>query len=71
MHIYFLGPMFSSELFFAIHSHSMFFPLREKQSCIRGPFDKFVDWLQCAAFMQREALIIMPSCSGGGNVVVT
>jgi hypothetical protein len=31
-------------------------------SYIRGPFEKFVDWRQCAAVMQSEA---------GGNVVVT
>jgi hypothetical protein len=36
----------------------------------RGPFDKFVDCRQCAAVMQREAVTVMPSCSGGGNVVV-
>jgi hypothetical protein len=24
----------------------------------------------CAAVMQREAVTVMPSCSGGGNVVV-
>jgi hypothetical protein len=37
---------------------------------IRGPFEKFVDWRQCAAVMQREAVTIMSSFSGGGNVVV-
>jgi hypothetical protein len=37
---------------------------------IRGLFEKFVDWRQCAAVMQREAVTVMPSCSGGGNVVV-
>jgi hypothetical protein len=37
---------------------------------IRGPFEKFVDWRQCAAVMQREAVIEMPSCSGRGKVVV-
>jgi hypothetical protein len=37
---------------------------------IRGPFETFVDWRQCAAVMQREAVTIMPSCSCGGNVVV-
>jgi hypothetical protein len=26
---------------------------------------------QCAAVMQREAVIVMPSCSGGDNIVVT
>jgi len=29
-----------------------------------------VDWWECAAVMQREAVTVMPSCSGGGNVVV-
>jgi hypothetical protein len=37
---------------------------------IREPFAKFVDWRQCAAVMQREAVTVMPSCSGGGNIVV-
>jgi hypothetical protein len=37
---------------------------------IRGPFAKFVDWRQCAAVMQREAVTVMPSCSGEGNAVV-
>jgi hypothetical protein len=35
-----------------------------------GRLQKFVDWRQCAAVMQREALTVMPSCSGGGSVVV-
>jgi len=38
---------------------------------IRGLLVKFVDWQQCTAVMQREAVTIMPSCSDGGNVVVT
>jgi hypothetical protein len=37
---------------------------------IRRPFERFVDWRQCTAVMQREAVTVMPSCSGGGNVVV-
>jgi hypothetical protein len=37
---------------------------------IRGPFEKFVDWQQCAAITQREAVTVMPNCNGGGNVVV-
>jgi hypothetical protein len=37
---------------------------------VRGPFAKFVDWHQCSAVMQRKAVTLMPSCSGGGNVVV-
>jgi hypothetical protein len=36
----------------------------------RGPFEKFVNWWQCSAVMQMEAVTVMPSCSGGGNVVV-
>jgi hypothetical protein len=28
------------------------------------------DWGQCAAVMQWEAVSVMPSCSGGCNVVV-
>jgi hypothetical protein len=37
---------------------------------MQGPFERFVDWWQCAAVMQREAVAVMQSCSGGGNVVV-
>jgi len=37
---------------------------------LRGPFEKFVDWRQCAAVMQKEAVTVMPSCSGGDNVIV-
>jgi hypothetical protein len=37
---------------------------------VRGPSEKFVDWWQCTAVMQREAVTVIPSCSGGGNVVV-
>jgi hypothetical protein len=33
-------------------------------------FEKFVDWRQCAAVMQREVVTVMPSFSVGGNVVV-
>jgi hypothetical protein len=32
---------------------------------LRGPFATFVDWRQCAAVMQREAVTVMPSSSGG------
>jgi len=35
-----------------------------------GPSEKIMDWRQCAAVMQREAVTVMPSCSGKGNVVV-
>jgi hypothetical protein len=41
-----------------------------KTDHLQGPFEKFLDWRQCAAVMQREAATVMPSCSGGGNVVV-
>jgi len=34
------------------------------------PFDKLVDRQQYAAVMQREAVTVKPSCSGGANVVV-
>jgi hypothetical protein len=37
---------------------------------IRGPFEKFVNWRHCAAIMQREAVTVTQSYSGGGNVVV-
>jgi hypothetical protein len=37
---------------------------------IRGPFERFVDWWQCATVMQREVVTVMPICSGGGDVVV-
>jgi hypothetical protein len=37
---------------------------------VRGPFQKFVDWRQCAAVMQGEAVTVMPSCIGGDNIVV-
>jgi hypothetical protein len=40
-------------------------------SDIRGPFVKFVNWQQCAAVIQREAVTVIPSCSGEGNVVVS
>jgi hypothetical protein len=33
---------------------------------IRWPFEKLVDWRQCAAVMHREAVTVMPSCSGRG-----
>jgi hypothetical protein len=44
----------------SVHFHSL----------LRGLFVKFVDWQQCTAVMQREAVTVMPSCSGGGNIVV-
>jgi hypothetical protein len=36
----------------------------------RGPFEKFVDWRQCAAVMQGEAVTLMPNYNSGCNVVV-
>jgi hypothetical protein len=36
----------------------------------REPFEKFVDWRQCVNVMWSEAVTVMPSWSGGGNVVV-
>jgi hypothetical protein len=51
--------------------HSFILPVSVGSNYImRGPFEKFVDWRQCAAVMQREAVTVIPSCSGGGNVVV-
>jgi hypothetical protein len=44
--------------------------LHSASTKIRGPFEKFVDWRQCAAVLQREALNVGPSCSGGGYVEV-
>jgi hypothetical protein len=29
---------------------------------LRGPFQKFVDWRQCAAVMQKEAVTVIPIC---------
>jgi len=37
----------------------------QQQIGVRGQLGKFVDWRQCAAVVQREAVIVMPSCSGG------
>jgi hypothetical protein len=37
---------------------------------IREAFEIFVDLRLCATVMQREAVNVMPVCSGGGNVVV-
>jgi len=38
---------------------------------VRGSFEKFVDWRQYTAVMQREAMTVMPSCGSGDNIVVT
>jgi len=37
---------------------------------VRGPFEMFVDWRHCATVMRREAVTVMTSCSGEGNVMV-
>jgi len=37
---------------------------------VQGPFERFIDWQQCTAVMQREVVTVMPSCSGGGNIAV-
>jgi hypothetical protein len=34
------------------------------------PFERFVDWRHCAAVMQREAVTVKPSSSGGVNIVM-
>jgi len=37
---------------------------------VRRPFEKFVYWRKCATVMQRGTVTVMPSYSGGGNLVV-
>jgi hypothetical protein len=37
---------------------------------LRAPFEKIVDWRQCATLMQREAVSVMSSFIGRCNVVV-
>jgi hypothetical protein len=37
---------------------------------LRGPFDEFVKWRQCAAVMQLEVVTVMPILTGEGNGVV-
>jgi hypothetical protein len=37
---------------------------------IQRPFEKFMDWQQCTAVVQREVVTVMPSCGGGGDVIV-
>jgi hypothetical protein len=34
---------------------------------LRGPFEKFVDWRQCAAVMQRKAVTVVQVVVGGGG----
>jgi hypothetical protein len=43
-------------------------PIRGRD--VRGPFEKFVDWQQCAPVTQMEAVIVNLSCTGEGNTVV-
>jgi hypothetical protein len=43
---------------------------QKESSNVRGSFEKFVEWWQCADDMQREVVNVMQSCSGGGNVVL-
>jgi hypothetical protein len=43
--------------------------IHQEALLVRGPFEKFVDWRQCAAVMHREA-VTYANFSGGGNVVV-
>jgi hypothetical protein len=64
------------------HRSEMFYNLYENVSYIygqifcvtlcyvRGPFEKFVDWRHWATVMQRDAVTLTPSYSGGGKVVV-
>jgi hypothetical protein len=37
---------------------------------IRESSEKFVDWRQCAAVMQRKAVIVMPTGGGRGDTVM-
>jgi hypothetical protein len=54
-----------------VNKYNYMTKLKKFHACtVRGPFKKFLDWRQCAAVMQREAVTVMPSCSGGGNGVV-
>jgi hypothetical protein len=48
----------------------MFCIVSTEATDLRGTFERSVDWQQCAAVMQREAVTVMPSFNGGGNVVV-
>jgi hypothetical protein len=36
--------------------------LLDTPSYMQGSFEKFVEWRQCAAVMQRETVSVMPSC---------
>jgi hypothetical protein len=37
---------------------------------VRGPFEQLVDRRKCVAVMQREAVIVAPSCSESGKLLV-
>jgi hypothetical protein len=42
----------------------------DRKIIFKRQFEKFVDWRQCAAVMQREAVTVTLNCIGGGSVVV-
>jgi hypothetical protein len=54
---------------FEMQTSTLLFAGETKGIIIRGQCEKFVDWRQCTAIMQREAVTVMPSYSGG-NIVV-
>jgi fumarate reductase subunit C len=69
MKIYFMS---SAHICAAVLRHYVIF-LGYKIFCITEmpmQFQKFADWRQSAAVVQREAVTVMPSCGGGDNVVV-
>jgi hypothetical protein len=53
-----------------VHVLTMYSRQTDEPTQLRGLFEKFVDWRQCAAVMQKEAVTVMQNCSCGGNVVV-
>jgi hypothetical protein len=57
-----------SFLFYSMHTY-MHTCMHTYIHTYRWSFEKFVDWRQCAAVTQKEAVTVMPSCSGGGSVV--
>jgi hypothetical protein len=60
----------SSSLQIAVYFYFMFSILIRHELFVREPFEKFGDWRQCTAVIQREAVNVMPCCSGAGNVLV-
>jgi hypothetical protein len=53
--------------------YSKFLSVADEHCSIRSfdcTLERFEDWRQCAAVMQKEAVTVMPRRSGGGNVVV-